>query len=287
MLLRPFAAVIFLLCAVTSDTGEVTPNIHDLLNVENCGKSLPQSQISDRIIGGDKVKHGKYPWMVAIYQRYEYYDENYLFRCGGAILNESWIVTSTYCIQRPKEPWNYWVYTGLYKLSEVDGPTVKRHKVSKIITHEEYNEYYIYKYNIALIKLKTPIDFAESGGYVNAICLPQNNEDPAGFATVTGWGNIGSRYNDRTDVLMEATVPIIPPAQCQNNYGNNICAGNKEKNFCDYDYGSPLLQRNYESVATLLGIVASGFSCGESDNPGQYTRVSMYLNWMAKKISEN
>ena len=51
--------------------------------------------------------------------------------------------------------------------------------------HELYRDE-TYPYDIALVRTKEPIRFEDK--YVNGICLPQNNEDPTGWAIVTGWG---------------------------------------------------------------------------------------------------
>lgn len=54
--------------------------------------------------------------------------------------------------------------------------------------HEDFNIKKFYN-DIALLRTKEPIRFEGTSGYVNGICLPQNDEDPTGWAVVTGWGD--------------------------------------------------------------------------------------------------
>lgn len=44
-----------------------------------------------KIVGGDFSHPGRWPWLVAVYK-----DGN--FHCGGAILDETWIVSAAHCV---------------------------------------------------------------------------------------------------------------------------------------------------------------------------------------------
>ena len=43
------------------------------------------------IVGGKDAQEGEYPWMAAIYA-------NGNFRCGGAIVDSRWVVTTAQCL---------------------------------------------------------------------------------------------------------------------------------------------------------------------------------------------
>lgn len=87
------------------------------------------------------------------------------------------------------------------------------------------------------------------------------------------------------DQLNAVNVPII--AKCKNDEdeeNNNICAGetNGGRDACQGDSGGPLLchvilnpQQYY-----LAGIVSHGEGCARPNEPGVYTRVSLFLNWI-------
>lgn len=61
-------------------------------------------------------------------------------------------------------------------------------QISEAIVHEDYDPDTFYN-DIALLKTKKPIDIWGSRGFVNGICLPTSDEEPEGWAIVTGWGH--------------------------------------------------------------------------------------------------
>lgn len=71
--------------------------------------------------------------------------------------------------------------------------------------------------------------------------------------------------------------------------GHEICAGLREggKDACQGDSGGPFLCQN-PNVANqwyLAGIVSHGEGCARPNEPGVYTRVSLYLQWIHDNIS--
>ncbi|GFS40434.1 u21-ctenitoxin-Pn1a [Nephila pilipes] len=280
-------AVILFLCKDV--TGK--PTTSNALTVKNCGKSLIPFNYPDRIVGGDYALQGQYPWMVSLRER-----ENHGFEhvCGASILNRNWIVTAAHCIDF-SSPRRYEILAGLHKLSEEFTPSAKRYKISKIILHEEYDDDTFHN-DIALLKTTKPIDIAGSKGYINGVCLPQNESDPTGYATVIGWGHT-KEDGDNSDTLKHVTVPIIERKICNDMYDEDphdgvdeildtmICAGMTGRDSCQNDSGGPLLQKDSNGVTTLVGIVSHGAGCGLRFYPGVYTKISMYRDWMASKMN--
>nr|AUI10839.1 putative PQM protease precursor [Alopecosa marikovskyi] len=276
-----FAAFLLLLTGYTSGK---------LYTVKDCGKvSVPQG----RIVDGEVSARGKYPWMVSVQQ---WYGNKLRPICGGAILNENWIVTAAHCFDQPIKNSDYEVYVGLFSLTKTNEPTVQKHKISKIIIHEDYEEIGFHD-DIALIKTSTPIDIKGSKGYVNGICLPSGVTNPAGDAIVIGWGTI---YDDGplSAELREAKVPIVPWKTCKQIYESKnsafefvqvtpfiMCAGGTGKDSCQGDSGGPLFQFDKNGVATLLGTVANGGDCGNGHYPGMYMKASAYKSWMDKVMT--
>ncbi|KAM7314936.1 trypsin-1-like [Ixodes scapularis] len=61
--------------------------------------------------------------------------------------------------------------------------------VQKIAVHESYADL---ANDIALLKLATPFDFAESQGRIGAVCLPAKDRPLKNNVEVTGWGTTSS-----------------------------------------------------------------------------------------------
>lgn len=90
------------------------------------------------------------------------------------------------------------------------------------------------------------------------------------------------------DHLHEVSVPII--ARCkhrQDREGEEICAGEKDggRDACQGDSGGPLFCRSVSNSSEwyLAGVVSHGEGCARADEPGVYTRVALFLDW----INEN
>lgn len=69
------------------------PNWRLLPTEDNCGHSVPL----DRIIGGKQAALGQYPWIA----RLGYTATCTLkpvFQCGGALINERYVVTASHCV---------------------------------------------------------------------------------------------------------------------------------------------------------------------------------------------
>ncbi|XP_054715340.1 transmembrane protease serine 9-like [Uloborus diversus] len=281
--------LVTLICAVGSTFGSSFPrrNKNDSLTLEGCGYGVHPAAGGDRIVGGEAVRHGQYPWMVSMYR------QSYDFRhwCGGSILNEQWVVTAAHCISFPDEPWRYEIFAGMHKLSQEDAPTVQHYKVSEVHVHEHFNEN-SFENDIALLKLQEPLNIKDAGGYVNGICLPKNRDDPMGFARATGWGH-EYRGGVTSDILKQVVLPIVDRDTCNQKYDASstykpifsqmICAGQKGRDTCQADSGGPLFQTDDHGVSTLVGVTSFGIGCAD-DHPGVYTKIADFRDWMAKII---
>lgn len=84
-------------------------------------------------------------------------------------------------------------------------------------------------------------------------------------------------------------MPIIDRDTCASQYSsvgpvtdNMICAGypEGEKDACSGDSGGPLV----DGSGTLVGIVSWGAGCARAGQPGVYTRVGNYIEWIASVL---
>jgi trypsin len=92
--------------------------------------------------------------------------------------------------------------------------------------------------------------------------------------------------------LRKVDLPIISREKCTTLYEgfiigvteNMICAGDEEggKSVCSGDSGGPAV----DSSGVLVGLASWVGTCGVVDDPGVYTRVGNYIEWIADTFSK-
>nr|XP_025970179.1 transmembrane protease serine 5 isoform X4 [Dromaius novaehollandiae] len=158
--------------------------------------------------------------------------------------------------------------------------------VEKIIYHSLYDDKSL-DYDIALMKLKVPLNFSDA---VGAVCLPPSRQDllHGTRCWVSGWGYTSPDQAQVTETLKEALVPLIGTRRCNSScmYGGELsarmlCAGypHGQVDACQGDSGGPLVCQD-GSTWRLVGIVSWGQGCGEPNHPGVYTNVAQLLPWI-------
>lgn len=107
--------------------------------------------------------------------------------------------------------------------------------------------------------------------------------------------------NNPSPILQWVRLPIVNTTQCAASYasfsanarvpiiiGNGqVCVQGKENmDACQGDSGGPLMNDGSGSERyTLLGLVSFGpRTCGVSNFPGVYTRVTSYIDWIMNNM---
>jgi secreted trypsin-like serine protease len=87
-------------------------------------------------------------------------------------------------------------------------------------------------------------------------------------------------------VLKKVDLPVLGTSQCQKYYGtsvttNMICTYSPGSDTCQGDSGGSI---DYKDPTTGryedLGVVSWGVGCAGVDQPGVYTYLPNYLNWI-------
>ncbi|XP_057370014.1 serine proteinase stubble-like [Daphnia carinata] len=255
---------------------------------EVCGRPKYQYP-SARIVGGTTTQYGQWPWQVSLRQ---WRTATFLHKCGAALLNENWAITAAHCVDNV-QPDDLLLRMGEYDLAtdEEDYPYIER-KVQIVASHPQFDSR-TFEYDLALLRFYDPVRFQPN---IVPICLPPPSEvDFVGrTAYVTGWGRL---YEDGPlpSKMQQVSVPVINNTDCESMYRRAgyvehipnifICAGyaDGKRDSCEGDSGGPMVIQEGQSWV-LAGVISWGIGCAEANQPGVYTRISEFREWIDKII---
>ncbi|XP_044762636.1 trypsin-2-like [Coccinella septempunctata] len=232
---------------------------------------------SFRILGGSTVKIEDYPYMVSVQLVLRGQMKHV---CGGTLISPTSVLTAAHCFPVPGY---YVVKAGAASLKSPEGCLVP---ITKVIMHPKYRPL-SQDYDIAVAKLRKPVKLSNK---INIAKLPPLSKDiPLVEGTVLGWGETRSGYDGNTDALRAVDIPIIDDKECVRSYPKGLvtdrmfCAkvDDGSKDSCKGDSGGPFIING-----TIYGIVSWGFDCGSPENPGVYTRVPYFFDFVNNTLTE-
>lgn len=253
-----------------------------------CGR--PRTVPSARIVGGEQTKFAQWPWMISLRQ---FKRNNFLHKCGAALLNEYWAISAAHCVHNVS-PTDILLRLGEYDLkSEREPLSHVERRVQIVATHPRFDAS-TFEYDLALLRLYEPVAFQDN---VMPVCVPDTNDSFVGrSAVVTGWGRL---YEDGPlpNVMQKVSVPIITNKECEIMYRKAgfiedipnifICAGLAKggKDSCEGDSGGPLVLKDPTTGQwSLIGIISWGIGCALPNQPGVYTRITHFADWIRQII---
>ncbi|XP_061497101.1 CLIP domain-containing serine protease B9 [Anopheles gambiae] len=274
-----------------------------MINAPLCGLS-----VNTRIIGGETEVPGQFPWMARLAYRNQT-SGRVTYRCAGSLITNRHVITVAHCVTNLIDELQLVsIRLGDLECNAVTDPRCSARyqdfAIEQIIPHESYD---VPKYanDIALIKLR---ETTETYNIISPLCLPTDQYAPYALnltgqlGIIAGWGSTSNRSNTPSPTLQWLRLPIVDTAGCANAYarysvnsrnpiivsGNQMCAqGQENRDACQGDSGGPLMN---EAISTrdrfvLLGLVSFGpRTCGVSNFPGVYTRISAYIDWILTNV---
>ncbi|KAK3104192.1 hypothetical protein FSP39_025166, partial [Pinctada imbricata] len=259
---------------------------------------------SGRIVNGVDSDAGQWPWQVSL----QYNNRgSYTHICGGSLIDNKWVLTAAHCVEFDDSVANFRVVLGEHVQSEDHGPE-QIIAVSHIIMHKNYNGGANGIPNdIALLRIAFAADVSKPE--IGIVSLP-SSENQAFTASdncyISGWGKTSamvviplllsillfpSASSGAADVLQHVKIDVMTNNACswrwlfsQTILDTHICVGGGTESACNGDSGGPLVC-NMGGEWVLAGVTSWGSSSCQN-MPNVYTRVSEYLDWIARNKVE-
>lgn len=143
---------------------------------------LADNSVEERIMGGNAVRRGEFPYMVSLRSNRPYNNSVAgLNHCGGSLISNRWIISAAQCTKRHTKS-TLVVVVGAHHYYN-DG---KMYKLSQIVNHPTYN-LKNRRNDLTLLQTIETIQFNE---FVKPIALNKKVVGAGLEAKFTGWGAI-------------------------------------------------------------------------------------------------
>nr|XP_029722514.1 chymotrypsin-1-like [Aedes albopictus] len=234
---------------------------------------LPAAPSSTKIVNGTDASIEDYPFMISLRSTYGGH------ACGGTILTKHWILTAAHCVHETLSPDKYTIQVGRTEISRPVDESV--YEIELVIIHPGYDIYNSFVNDIAVFKLRRPLEFSDTVQPVRlpAACFEVQQSNPE--VTLIGWGLNGDEVAQ--SILQQVDYYVVPNEECDQIHSDkifpqHICAAypGGGKGQCNGDSGGPLLHNGIQ-----VGIVSWSIKpCTIAPYPGVLTKVSHFIDFI-------
>ncbi|XP_053205274.1 CUB and peptidase domain-containing protein 2-like [Panonychus citri] len=268
-----------------------------------CGKQKIKpdtSGFTDRILGGDPVIPGSWPWQADLQARFLWPSGHY---CGGALIHPQYVLTAAHCAAAVTRSSDIRVVLGNHNSFKNDG-TEQTRSVDSVtqygdIPFQVKTGDFDHINDLAMMKLSVPVEITDA---VNPICLADSKTKltKGTKCFVTGWG--ATRGTGSSGILKQIIVEIDDINACSKSMGDaeevdtssdsQICikVGGHGLGVCSGDSGGPLVCQ-VDDTWYLFGIASMvttgtilGPVCGDKDGNAVYANVRAKISWIKETM---
>uniref|UniRef100_W8B4R8 Serine protease snake n=2 Tax=Ceratitis capitata TaxID=7213 RepID=W8B4R8_CERCA len=263
-------------------------------NDEETSADANDSEFDGRVL----ATPGEYPHMTAL--GFERDDKTYDYKCGGSLISEYFVITAAHCTNITSEVPTIARIGETNLMVNKDNPGPQIFGISSIYTHPRYDGVTYYN-DIALLLLNGSVEFTE---FVRPIRLWTQSDLPLATAFAMGYGAT-SFARAPTQRLTDFNLTIVGNDDCNRRLPqldevprgiieSQVCAQDfvMQRDTCQGDSGGPLQynirgkRRRKRIHYHLIGITSFGLLC-RSQNPGVYTRIYSFLDWIEHTVWGN
>ncbi|XP_055385061.1 transmembrane protease serine 9-like [Condylostylus longicornis] len=253
-----------------------------------CGETYPPPPNSPSS-GPNQAQYGQFPWQAALLTV-----PGDVYIGGGALVDNRHILTAAHKVYNVPLT-SLKVRLGEWNAGANNEPIPPQdYTVSRVFINPSFNSSNLYA-DTALLRLSSIVPLGTTTT-IGTVCLTL-----ASFVNstcyVAGWGK--NDFNGNYQAIQKfVDVTVIDSTTCQNNLratrlGSNfilsandfICAGGVAgKDACTGDGGSPLVCQTNDNRWVIIGMVAWGIGCGQSNVPGVYVNVANFITWIQQSV---
>ena len=262
------------------------------------------------ILGGEAAYPGQYPWQARILVREGH---SYVHRCGGTIISDRHILSAAHCL-RDVSIGRIEVRVGETDFDDL-GLFSNSRQIFTLVNMRFHDSYLsdlaggTFSNDIMMLQLRPQngklIKFDE---LVQPACLPRSGLEYQGLrpaqtfeaplsCNVSGWGKTSREATVTSPVLRGVEVPLVSDSYCGSPeaYGRRFqsdimfCAGFTDegvnRDSCGGDSGGPLACPLLDSgLFAVYGVVSHSHPKGCGREPGMYTKVSHFTDWVLNAV---
>ncbi|KAF4095018.1 hypothetical protein G5714_024096 [Onychostoma macrolepis] len=202
------------------------------------------------------------------------------YECSGAIIQSQWILTDAHCVYKLEEQ-------HLRFLSVTAGGSKKQIcDVIGVLVHPHYSPFSL-DYNVALLKLSSPLNLSES---TQPVCLPSAGQEipPSLHCWAPAWTSQMSGHGQCRPVRLK--ISVLERAVCEQHHRTTLtptmlCVGLSSGESCMTHWtAGPLVCLTNTSGVVLMGVKSWGEPCGGIQKPAVYSSVPAIMHWISQHL---